>query len=49
MDTYAPPSAQAAIYNRLTCPKEWKLYPKYAHERINFFENQLLYFLQHGV
>ena len=49
MDTYAPPSGQAAIYNRLTCPKEWKLYPKYAHERVNFFENQLLFFLQHGV
>ena len=46
MDSYAPPAGQAAIYNRLTCKKEWKRYPKYVHERVNFFENQLLYFLR---
>ncbi len=33
-----PPKGQAAIYNRLTCPKQWKLYPKYVHERVNFLK-----------
>lgn len=49
MDTYAPPQGQAAIYNRLTCPKQWKLYPKYIHERVNFFENQMLCFFNDGI
>lgn len=49
MDTYAPPQGQAAIYNRLTCPKQWKLYPKYIHERVNFFENQMLCFFKDGI
>lgn len=49
MDTYAPPQGQAAIYNRLPGPKQWKLYPKYIHERVNFFENQMLCFLRNGV
>ena len=45
MDTYAPPKGQAAIYNNLQCEKQWKIYPKYAHERVNFFENELVRFL----
>ena len=45
MDTYAPPKGQAAIYNNLQCEKQWKTYPKYAHERVNFFENELVRFL----
>ena len=44
-----PPKGQAAIYNRLTCPKQWKLYPKYVHERVNFFENQMLCFFKDGI
>lgn len=46
MDTVAPPEGQYAIYNRLTCPKGIKVYPKYVHERVNFFENEFLAFLQ---
>lgn len=49
MDEYAPPKGQAAIYNRLTCPKQWKLYPKYVHERVNFFENQMLCFFKDSI
>ena len=49
MDTYAPPQGQAAIYNRLACPKQWKMYPKYIHERVNFFENQMLCFFKDGI
>lgn len=49
MDNYAPPEGQAAIYNRLQCPKQWKIYPKYAHERVNFFENQMLCFFKNGI
>ena len=49
MDEYAPPKGQAAIYNRLTCPKQWKLYPQYVHERVNFFENQMLCFFKDGI
>lgn len=45
MDTYAPPKGQAAIYNNLQCEKQWKIYPKYGHERVNFFENELVRFL----
>ena len=49
MDTYAPPQGQAAIYNRLGGPKQWKMYPKYVHERVNFFENQMLFFFKNGI
>ena len=49
MDTYAPPQGQAAIYNRLGGPKQWKMYPKYVHERVNFFENQMLLFFKNGI
>lgn len=45
MDTYASPKGQAAIYNNLQCEKQWKIYPKYTHERVNFFENELVRFL----
>ena len=30
-------------------PKQWKLYPKYVHERVNFFENQMLCFFKDGI
>lgn len=45
MDKTAPPKAQYAIYNRADCPKRHLVYPKYEHERNNFFENELLKFL----
>lgn len=45
MDDVAPPEGQYAAYNRLTCPKTLKAYPKYIHERVNFFENEVLKFL----
>ena len=45
MDKVAPPKAQYAIYNRANCPKRHLVYPKYEHERNNFFENELLKFL----
>ena len=48
-DDVCYPITQFAIYNRLTCPKQWKLYPKYVHERVNFFENQMLCFFKDGI
>lgn len=45
MDEVAPPEGQYAIYNRLTSPKAIKVYPKYIHERVNSFENEILGFL----
>jgi cephalosporin-C deacetylase-like acetyl esterase len=45
MDQTAPPEGQYAIYNRAVCPKRHLVYPKYGHERINFFENEVLIFL----
>lgn len=45
MDTVAPPEGQYAIYNRAACVKRHLVYPKYEHERINAFENELLKFL----
>lgn len=45
MDEVAPPEGQYAAYNRLVCEKTMKLYPKYVHERVNFFENEVVKFL----
>ena len=45
MDQVAPPEGQYAAYNRMTCPKHMKVYPKYIHERVNAFENEFLAFL----
>lgn len=45
MDTVAPPITQAKIFQRACCKKKKIEYPKYAHERINFFENELLKFM----
>ena len=45
MNEIAKPEGQYAIFNRLTCRKAAKLYPKYSHERVNFFENEILKFL----
>ncbi len=45
MDETAPPEGQYAIYHALACEKALKVYPKYGHERVNFFENEVLKFL----
>lgn len=45
MDALSPASAQQAIVDRAAGPKTHLVYPKYEHERINFFENELLKFL----
>lgn len=46
MDSLSPPLAQAAVFNRVAGEKKLVTYPKYMHERINEFENELLRFLQ---
>lgn len=46
MDEIAKPEGQFAILNHLSCPFRLKIYPKYAHERVNFFENEILNFLR---
>lgn len=48
MDQIAPPKMQYAIYHHIPGPKRHLLYPKYGHERINFFEDELLAFLSNG-
>lgn len=47
MDSLSPPLAQAAVFNSVPGKKRIVTYPKYIHERINEFENELLSFL-HG-
>ena len=32
LDTICPPSSQFAAYNKITAPKEMRLYPDFAHE-----------------
>lgn len=44
-DVVSPPSAQFALFNRLTAEKRHLVYPKHGHELNNFFENELLKFL----
>ncbi|MFR4560851.1 MAG: acetylxylan esterase [Flavonifractor plautii] len=44
LDQTASPKCQYAIFNRARGPKTHLVYPKYGHERINFFENELLKF-----
>lgn len=44
LDQMASPQSQYAIFNRARGPKTHLVYPKYEHERINFFENELLKF-----
>ena len=45
LDVASPPSAQYALYHRLSCPKSQLVYPKHGHELNNFFENELLKFI----
>ncbi len=45
MDAVAPPEKQAAVYRAVHGPVKHLLYPKYIHERINAYGDQLLAFL----
>lgn len=45
MDTISRPEGQYAVYNPAHCQKWHFVYPKYAHERINDFENEHIKFL----
>lgn len=45
LDQVAPPRGQYAAFNHAVCEKKHLVYPKYGHERINFFENELVKFL----
>ena len=45
LDQISPAEGQYACYNRAVCEKEHLIYPKYEHERINFFENEMLKFM----
>ena len=44
-DAVAPPEKQAAVYRAVHGPVKHLLYPKYIHERINAYGDQLLAFL----
>ena len=43
-DDICPPETQCAVYNQLTCPKVRHLYPGYAHEEIQSFDDLVLGF-----
>ena len=45
MDEVADVGGQYAVWHRLRCEKRHLTYPKYIHERINFFENEVLKFM----
>lgn len=45
MDTAAPPDTQDALFSCAGGEKRQIRYPKYIHERINFYENEMLKFL----
>lgn len=46
MDTTCPPSAQFAIYNKITSPKQMVIYPDFAHEELPGFADQQIQFLR---
>ena len=43
-DTICPPVTQYAVYNRITSPKRHLLYPDFAHEEIQEFDDRLIRF-----
>jgi cephalosporin-C deacetylase len=45
MDTACPPSTQFAVYNKLTAPKNYVLYPDFAHEYLPGFLDQTMQFM----
>lgn len=44
MDTVSDPKGQLAVFNGLECDRRHIIYAKYAHERINAFENEVVDF-----
>ena len=42
-DDVCYPITQFAIYNRLTCEKDYRIMPEYAHEAMNVFVNDQVY------
>ena len=44
-DTVVPIPTQFAVYNNLTCTKEHHLYPGFAHEEIQEFDDRIISFL----
>lgn len=44
MDTVSDPKSQFAVFNGLECDRRHIIYAKYAHERINAFENEVVDF-----
>ncbi len=44
MDAAADPKGQFAVFNGLECDRRHIIYAKYAHERINAFENEVVDF-----
>lgn len=44
MDTVSDPKGQFAVFNGLECDRRHIVYAKYAHERINAFENEVIDF-----
>ncbi len=45
LDPLAPPDTQKALFDQAVCDKQRIVYPKYGHERINFYENEQLKFM----
>ncbi len=45
MDEICPPSSQFAAYNKITSPKEVKIYPDFGHETLPGFDDMLFSFL----
>ena len=43
-DNVCPPKTQCAVYNNLNCPKKRYLFPGFAHEEIQEFDDMLLDF-----
>lgn len=44
MDAVGDPKGQFAVFNGLECDRRHIIYAKYAHERINAFENEVIDF-----
>lgn len=42
MDTICPPSTQFAAYNKITAPKDMKIYPDFAHEQLPGADDMVL-------
>lgn len=49
LDQQSPSAAQYGVYAAAKGPKRQLVYPKYGHERVNFYENEALNFLADGL